>query len=157
MGIDYAIPTATALAMRGRDNMHRTLFNTGKFGRTKQVTLFKKENSENEKRDKENKRIWQETQNHDMFEEQGFHPCNDNYGDVDMPAQRKKTYRKGKTSYPPRSSGRSINNDVDAWLNLGGKAFFVKIDGVSYMTSIESVQDLLNGNKKGVKLGLIEE
>lgn len=47
--------------------------------------------------------------------------------------------------------------DVDAWMNTGGKGFFVKIEGKEYITSIESVQALLSGEKKGVKLGLLKK
>lgn len=46
--------------------------------------------------------------------------------------------------------------DADAWMNLGGKGFFVKIDGKEYITSIDSVKALLNGDKQGVKLGLLK-
>lgn len=46
--------------------------------------------------------------------------------------------------------------EVDAWMNLGGKGFFVKIDGKEYITSIESVKALLSGDKQGVKLGLLK-
>lgn len=46
--------------------------------------------------------------------------------------------------------------DADAWMNLGGKGFFVKIDGKEYITSIDSVKALLNGEKQGVKLGLLK-
>lgn len=53
-------------------------------------------------------------------------------------------------------SGKRKIIDVEAWMNTGGKGFFVKIEGKEYITSIESVQALLNGEKQGVKLGLLE-
>ena len=47
--------------------------------------------------------------------------------------------------------------DADAWMNIGGKGFFVKIDGKEYITSIDSVKALLSGEKQGVKLGMLKE
>jgi hypothetical protein len=66
----------------------------------------------------------------------------------------------GKTFTPKPSApaeGKREIVEVDAWVNLGGKAVFVKIDGKSYITSRMSIEQLLNGEKKGVKLGLIKE
>jgi len=107
-----------------------------------------------EKREKQIHDSLKSQNNYEKSEEQGLNnPCNRNYGDADNMATKK--YFKPA---PSCSSGtRSINNDVDAWLNIGGKAFFVKINGISYMTSIASVQALLNGEQKGAKLGRIEE
>jgi len=137
--------------------MLKLSFNVGHFGKTKQLSIYHDENNEMDKREKEI-HISQKSQNNfDKREEPCFNSGKQNYGDADtMP----KPYSKptGKKTDAPRSSGqRTIDNEVDAWLNTGGKAFFVKIEGVSYMTSIQSVQDLLEGNKKGVKLGRIEE
>jgi len=137
--------------------MSKNTFNVGKFGKMKQVSLFPKENKEMDKREKEIHDSLDDLQNSDMNEGQAFIPAKQNYGDADIMATpyKKPTSKKPEES---RSSGkRTINNEVDAWLNLGGRAFFVKIEGVSYMTSIDSVQDLLDGKKKGVKLGQIEE
>ena len=53
-------------------------------------------------------------------------------------------------------SGKREILDVDAWMNIGGKGFFVKIDGKEYITSIDSVKALLSGEKQGVKLGMLK-
>lgn len=62
---------------------------------------------------------------------------------------------KNKTSKERKPMAKEIV-EVDAWMNTGGKGFFVKIDGKEYITSIESVKALLNGEKQGVKLGLLK-
>lgn len=36
----------------------------------------------------------------------------------------------------------------DYWVNKGGKALFIKIDGVEYMTSISLIQSLISGTLK---------
>jgi len=73
----------------------------------------------------------------------------------------KKTSRERKSmtkdTQPETPSGRKDIVDADAWMNIGGKGFFVKIDGKEYITSIDSVKALLSGEKQGVKLGLLKE
>lgn len=172
----------TKITIPGMENRlhNKSRFNVGHFGRTKQLSIYNDENKEMNKREREIHDSQKLQNSFDKREEPGFNVEDDNiinprssltrsdlgkaerlgnknYGDADIMA---KPYQKptGKKTDAPRSSGnRTIDNEVDAWLNIGGKAFFVKIEGVSYMTSIDSVRDLLDGNKKGVKLGRIEE
>lgn len=72
------------------------------------------------------------------------------------PNKKTSMERKIMTEDNETPSGKREIIDVDAWMNTGGKGFFVKIDGKEYITSIESVQALLNGEKQGVKLGLLK-
>lgn len=68
-------------------------------------------------------------------------------------SQERKSMAEDET--PSYNRGKIV--DVDAWINIGGKGVFVKIEGKEYITSIESVKALLNGEKQGVKLGLLKK
>lgn len=86
-----------------------------------------------------------------------FPKANQRFADgksVDFPNKITSMERKIMTDETP--SGKREILDVDAWMNTGGKGFFVKIEGKEYITSIESVKALLSGDKQGVKLGLLK-
>lgn len=103
-------------------------YNVGKFGNKMQMTLYGDENRELKKTLKKGEK----------------NMANKKY--------QKKTYSKPVQE----NTGRRKIVDVDAWINIGGKGFFVKIEGREYMTSIDNIQALLEGEKKGVKLGLLQ-
>lgn len=88
----------------------------------------------------------------------GFNPkANRRFADgksIDFPNKQTSMERKNMAEETP--SGKRDIVDADAWMNVGGKGFFVKIDGKEYITSIESVKALLSGEKQGVKLGLLK-
>lgn len=68
----------------------------------------------------------------------------------------KQTSMERKIMAEETPSGKRPIVEADAWMNIGGKGVFVKIDGKEYITSIESVKALLSGEKQGVKLGLLQ-
>ena len=45
--------------------------------------------------------------------------------------------------------------ETETWLKVKGKAVYLKVDGVDglYITSLDSLKRLTNGEIKGVKLG----
>lgn len=108
--------------------INRYNYNIGQFGKTTQLTLYKDENVGLRRNPQKNQK-----------------------GDMNPMAEKKK-YQKDE----PETSPRKEIKDADAWLNIGGKGFFVKIDGKEYITSVDSVKALLSGEKQGVKLGLLE-
>lgn len=101
-------------------------FNVGQFGKTKQLSLYKE--SEGLPLVKGNK--------------------NNSERDIRM---AKQPYVKPTE---PSSVKRKIV-ETDNWLSLGGKGFFIKVDGKDYMTSQANIKRLLDGKIKGVKLGLL--
>lgn len=111
--------------------VERKNYNVGIFNKTKQVTLYKHEND-------------------------GLS------GNLDK-NKTEREYKMQKKNYTPSPKADSTPKgkfeivDADAWVNLGGKALFVKIEGKSYITSRQSIEQLLSGEKKGVKLGLVKE
>lgn len=113
-------------------------YNVGVFGKTIQTTLYNYKN--------EGLRLYSKAKASRVSN------CVNN----SIPSSNKKTSKEKKIMADDETPKRKII-DVEAWMNTGGKGFFVKIDGKEYITSIESVQALLNGEKQGVKLGLLED
>ncbi len=102
----------------------KLIYNIGQFGKTKQVTLYKD------------------------YEGLPLVKGNKNNSERDN--------RMAKQPYVKPTEPSSVKRKIvetDNWLSLGGKAFFIKVDGKDYMTSQANIKRLLDGEIKGVKLG----
>lgn len=116
-----------------REKSNRLRYNVGQFGRITQVSLYAREN-----------------------DEAGIHPAARKKGDEDMAYQPKPSSKAPKTPARKEYPKQHIENpeELDAWMNKAGNALLIKIEGTTYVTSLDNVQDLLGDKKKGIKLGV---
>lgn len=119
--------------------------------KTIQRTLFKSESKDSLTKN-------QKDFSNDKNEGLGFNPkSNQRFDDGKTNSfPNKKLSQERESMADEQQSDRREIVDVDAWMNTGGKGFFVKIEGKEYITSIDSVKALLNGEKQGVKLGMLK-